>query len=162
MPEKKECLPLFPYGCFALGRTISILHRFSRRFVEAELKDYNITKAQMEILITLHKSESALNQTDINRFFGYNKATVTKLINSLEKEGYIKRIQNKTDKREKLIELTAKGNSVLRIIVEVLLKEEKLFGEILGPDDDVAIREKIYNLAEALKEYECIKDSSND
>lgn len=152
--------PVFPHGCFALGRSISILHRFSQRFVDAKLRDCNLNKAQMEVLIILIKSEKVLNQTELNRYFGYNKATITKLINSLEREGYVIRLQSESDKRERVIELTARGRNVNKRIVEVLVEEEKIFGEILGADDGDSVREQLYKLAEALNDYDPVKRAS--
>ena len=145
--------PGFQKGCFALGRSISILHRFSQRYIDNELKEYNLNKAQVEILIILFRTESELNQTGINSYFGYNKATITRLINSLEREGYVIRVQCKTDKRERLVSLTEKGWAVDPVIRDVLREEERIFGEILGAEPGHAVRELLHNLAETLKDY---------
>ena len=144
----------FAEGCFALGRSISILHRFSQRYIDNELKEYNLNKAQVEILIILFRAEIPLNQTRINSYFGYNKATITRLINSLEREGYVTRVQCKKDKREKHISLTEKGWAVDPVIHKILVREEKLFGKILGAEPGHAVRELLHNLAETLKDYQ--------
>ncbi len=143
----------FPYGCFALGRSISILHRFSQKFIEHELRAYNLSKAQMELLIILFKAEEPLNQRGINAFFDYNKATITRLLNSLEQEGYLTRMPSGRDRREKLIILTEKGEAMQQVIIQVLIKEEKTFGEILGKSEEKPVREQLYRLAESLNGY---------
>ncbi len=137
----------------AFGRSISMLHRFSQRFLDNELKPYHINKSQMEILFILFQAGKGVNQTEINDFFGYNKATITKLINRLEKEGYVERRASRHDKREKIIMLTVKGQEIYPVIREAAEKEAKILEEMLDENDSVFVREVLFNMSEATKRY---------
>ena len=154
MDINDDSLPDFPYGVLAFGRSISIIHRFSQKFVEQELKEYNINKAQMEILIVMLKSTKLLNQKEINSYFGYNKATVTKLINSLEEAGYVARIKGDQDKREKFLIFTEKGQKIKPVIIETLNKEEKYYGKLLCVEEEKFLRKSLYHIAEEVRKFE--------
>nr|MBK5237375.1 MarR family transcriptional regulator [Clostridium sp.] len=66
------------------------------------------------------RDNNAANQTKINEFFLFNKATITKIITHLEKFEYVNRVVSETDRREKGIYLTDKGIDLLPSITEVL------------------------------------------
>ena len=117
-----------------IGRNISILYRNQKNYADIKLKKYNLNKVQAEVLIFLNH-ENGVNQTKINEFFLFNKATITKIISHLEKYDYVDRVISENDKREKDIYLTDKGRNILPIIIEILNEwEDIIINSIEGED----------------------------
>lgn len=142
-----------PDVCISIGRSLSILHRFSHSFMDNELKDYSLNKVTMEIIIILYRAAVPMNQTEINKFFCFNKATMTKLITRLEESGYVRREQSTVDRREKVISLTGKAWDLEETIKKILDKQEEIFESVLGKEYRPLVREQLYNLAEVLKDH---------
>ncbi|SHH33809.1 MarR family winged helix-turn-helix transcriptional regulator [Clostridium grantii] len=117
-----------------IGRNISILYRNEKNYADIKLKKYNLNKVQAEVLIFL-KHENGANQTKINEFFLFNKATITKIISHLEKYDYVDRVISENDKREKDIYLTDKGRNILPIIKEILNEWEDIIINNIEDED---------------------------
>lgn len=72
-----------------------------------KLKDLNLTKSQLDILLYLlrHQDEN-ISQRDIEKKFSISNPTVTGILNRLEAKGYIERHISKEDARSKLVRIT--------------------------------------------------------
>ncbi len=108
-----------------IGRNISILYRHEIILVDSQLKELHISKIQAEVLLFINDRDG-VNLTEINNFFKFNKATITKIIKHLEISGYVRSINNENDKREKIIFLTKKGTGIVPNIFDVFKKWEEL------------------------------------
>jgi len=86
------------------------------------------TKAHaiMEIGATNGK---CLNQKELATLLGLNKSNISRLIQSLEKSSFIKRVISDSDKRALLLELTAKGKKMCK---RLELSSKKYIEELLG------------------------------
>ncbi|MFT5871194.1 MAG: DNA-binding MarR family transcriptional regulator [Clostridium sp.] len=138
-----------------IGRNISILYRNENNYVDVKLKKYNLNKVQAEVLLFL-RDNNADNQTKINEFFLFNKATITKIITHLEKYDYVNRVVSENDRREKGIYLTVKGINILPSITEVLNGWEDILIDNIPSADIEKIRSiiaKMVNNIKILKEY---------
>ncbi len=156
MPDDDDKELVFPYGVFALGRSLTILSFFSKRLIAKELQGVNLNKDQAGILILLYYYQEIKTCKEINRFFGYTETTFKNLINSLVEEGYLS-LGNNTDIGDCDVILTEKGCAVKKNILKALEKEERLFSEIVG-EDEAALRMELFNLAESLKDYDFNKN----
>ena len=148
---------VFPYGVFALGRSLTVLHFFSKRLIAKELSGVKLNKDQAGILIILYYYQEIKTCNEINHFFGYTETTLNNLVDSLVEEGYISCGKKDTDIDDCSVSLTEKGHAVKKDILKALEKEEKLFNDIVG-EDEAALRMELYNLAESLKSYDFNKD----
>lgn len=82
------------------------------KYVNQLLVPYQLTSSQFRILMTLYKSPAcSVRQADIELAFSMTNPTVTGLIQKLEKNGLVKRIENPKDKRSKLLVLTEYAES---------------------------------------------------
>ena len=70
-----------------------------------------ITPEQMTVLSLLWKKDNVSQQELCNATFK-DKPNMTRLIDSLETKGYVVRISDKRDRRNNLINLTAKGREI--------------------------------------------------
>lgn len=116
------CLGNFKEGLLnnkIIGRNISILYRHEIVYVDMKLKEHNLNKIQAEFILFL-KHYGDVNQTDLNKYFMFNKATITKIIKHLEQFDFVTSCINKRDKREKIISLEDKGIKIVPLLKQVL------------------------------------------
>ncbi|MDW7798937.1 MarR family transcriptional regulator [Streptococcus canis] len=77
------------------------------------LASYGITHSQFKCLKYLYLFDNgSLNQRDLEHYFHMSNPTVTRILQNLEKEGWIKRLANGKDKRHKQLYLTDKALSM--------------------------------------------------
>lgn len=77
------------------------------------LASYGITHSQFKCLKYLYLFDNgSLNQRDLEQYFHMSNPTVTRILQNLEKEGWIKRLANGKDKRHKQLHLTDKALSM--------------------------------------------------
>ncbi|MBB6402516.1 DNA-binding MarR family transcriptional regulator [Methanococcus maripaludis] len=73
--------------------------------------------------------------SDLATEMGYTKTAVTNMVQKLEKNGYIKKIKSKGDKREINVELTYKGRYIFELKEEVYGYTIKRIKEVLTPQE---------------------------
>ncbi|MDW7692462.1 MarR family transcriptional regulator [Flammeovirgaceae bacterium SG7u.111] len=103
----------------SIGRLISMLHRASAVFFQKEAKQMELSQGQFRILnFIMHHHGSSQNK--IQDYFNLDRGTVSVVIKSLEKNGFITRKADEKDKRATCIFPTKKGEETYPAIKEVL------------------------------------------
>ncbi|MFZ1959053.1 MAG: MarR family winged helix-turn-helix transcriptional regulator [Methanoregula sp.] len=103
---------------YHLGGVVSYLLRAQSAFYSQRLKPYNLSYGQFPFLKLLYR-EDGLNQETIAKRLLFNKATIARAMDKLEREGYVSRIQDKTDGRANRIFLTPKGREIEPAITQL-------------------------------------------
>jgi len=89
----------------------------SARVVEANLARHNITQGRFGVLMILVNrcagDTSTLGPAELADAAGVSRATMTGLIDTLERDGLVTREPDTVDRRMMLVRLTAKGRSLL-------------------------------------------------
>lgn len=92
---------------------------------------YQMTNSELDVLASLKISgsnEYILSPTKINERLLFSSAAITKILKKLEEKRYIIRLDDKYDKRSKLVQLTALGEDALnKALKDVTDYEEKVF-----------------------------------
>ena len=96
---------------YRLGGLISYLLRAQSSFYMQRLKPYHISYGQVPFLMALYR-EDGINQETIAKRLLFNKATIARAIEKLERRGYVYRTQDENDGRANRIFLTSKGNEI--------------------------------------------------
>lgn len=97
-----------------LIRKLKIAHQVIRRNLESSIVFGDIKQATgthgffLEYLFV--NRDKKIFQKDIEHQFNLRRSTVTEILNNMEKNGFITRVQVKEDGRLKQIVLTEKGN----------------------------------------------------
>jgi len=87
-----------------------------------------------------------LSMTEIAETMKHTTAAATGLVERLAKLGYVKRLQDATDRRRVLIRITAKGSSLVGRIRQHMIERLTTVAGVLTPDEQVGwllIYEKI-------------------
>lgn len=86
-----------------------------------DLNRGNVSYAQFFLLNYL-ASENYLSMTDIAKKMGHSTAAATGLVDRLEKLGYVERIHAADDRRKVMVQITGKGEELVRAIREGIAK----------------------------------------
>jgi len=118
------------------------------------LSEHNIAIEQ-RVAMEIIKNETDVTLTKIAGILSKDKTTISRTLRTLEKKGFINKIDSENDRRVNFIELTLKGENTLKDSEEVVNSfrydliskmnedEVKIFFELLGK---VTTQLKTYNL----------------
>ena len=116
--------------------------QFSRSFTKKlneHLAEVGLYQSQWLIVYYL-KNYEASTLVEISRYLNVENPTISRTVNRLESSGLIKRIPT-TDKRERKITLTEKGNAVYQKAIEVVEAfEQELIKGISDEEREIALR----------------------
>lgn len=115
------------------------------------VREEGLPLSQFFLLKHLRSCQS-LDLTTITNFLGVTKPTVTGLIDTLEKDGFVKRVHDEDDRRRITIELTPKSD---RIFERLESGTFSLFGDVFLslPDEVIAkLHETIGKMREIIRD----------
>jgi MarR family transcriptional regulator, transcriptional regulator for hemolysin len=108
---------------FVIHKTAkALIHVFDQKL----RKEFGITFGQWKIIITLVNNDDGLSQKEIADKLGLEGPTLIPIIDKLEKDGFVTRMVNKSDRRNNRIFLTEKANSSLNLMVKCGLKIKEI------------------------------------
>ncbi len=125
---------------YLIGRSHFLLvSLLNRNFHQAGL---DLTKDQFLVLKLLWSVKEAVNQQFISEQIGKDKYNITKLIDGLEKRGFVKRVADQKDRRMKYIHLTDEGWKIQPTVESVV---EASFETLLSGihDADLEVTAKV-------------------
>jgi len=96
-----------------IARAMAELRNCLRNFKQAKIREHgiNLTYEMLEILAELWKKDG-INQQELADLTVRDKSSMTYLIDNLVKRKYVKRLEDETDRRNKLIFLTDEGKAL--------------------------------------------------
>ena len=104
----------------ALGFNIYRVALLYRRELIRALAEYKITPEQWQIMVTLWMTNQPLSQSDITKLTLKDKPTVSRMIQGLEKNNWVKKTVSESDKRVTLIEATSEGRRMQQPVTKML------------------------------------------
>lgn len=142
-----------------ISKLLRMLNNSFREMRDRNLLKYNLTAAQMDVLVYLKCSgEKEIHQREIEHWFHLKNPTVTGLVNRLEEKGFLTRRTNPSDKRYRVIELTEKGNIVLDQMWEEAFQIDGRIYSCLSEDEERVLEELLERILNNLSEWKS-KDS---
>lgn len=109
-----------------LGRTMKLVDNY----ISNHLSDHDIdlTKVQMVLLIRLYYNDGQ-PQNDLAILTNRDKASLTRLLDTMERKGLVVRVPSRDDKRIKLVHITKKGielyESARPLVKEMIAEVQK-------------------------------------
>ncbi len=98
-----------------IGKLISFISRQNHRYIARRLEELGIGSGQHQYLMTLYRKDG-INQDELSRLVGLDKATTTRAVRKLVEGGYVAQERDPSDGRSYLIRLTDKGDEIKPII----------------------------------------------
>lgn len=97
--------------------TIKAYRKFAQKNISAEIE--NITIDQSITLIYLAKFPD-LTQNELADLLFKDNASLTRIINTMVKHGFLHRSVNEQDRRRYMLEITSQGEKVLEIMSDII------------------------------------------
>lgn len=117
------------------------------------MKESGLSMPQFHTMMRLYYRKSG-GISEIAQDVGFTKAASSQMIDRLFQQGLVERVENPTDRREKLITLSPKG----RELIETLISSRKQWMEdlttALNPAEQEHIIEAMHLLSRAARELE--------
>ena len=89
----------------SVGRLVSVLYRRNQVYLDAALKEYNLTASELAFIISLYKKDG-ISQEELSTRLAIDKAATANALRSLENKGYVSRTRNPQDRRANIIIIT--------------------------------------------------------
>ena len=116
------------------------------------LQPSHLTPASGLVLSMLADAESPLPPNEIADRLIISRATVTGLLDSLERRAYIRRLPHPSDRRMILAEITATGRQAARAFRPIVHQHQKEWFEILGEMEQQQLIVALHRLQESLRD----------
>ncbi len=107
------------------------------------LKEYNLNHSQYLILVVLRYSnlkKSKVMSTEISYLLGLEKHSITSLVDSLCKKGYVTRERSEKDRRVVFLVLTQVGKDLIEMVQPKTIDNISVFPESTTEEFDKIIR----------------------
>lgn len=102
-----------------------IVHKELIGYIRELLEPYDFNRGEFPMLFKLIKKGDGKTQKEICEILYISKSTTSKIIDSLEKKGYLRREQDPKDRRCSRIYLTDRKEDIEGLIREIDLKAEE-------------------------------------
>ncbi|MCR1953852.1 MarR family transcriptional regulator [Clostridioides mangenotii] len=116
---------------FNLSECIGFITNTTMKFVSEDfnrrLEAKGSTRIQWIALYFLNEENKPISQKELASLMNIKDSSVARLVDRMERDGLIKRVENPKDKRVKFLELTNNGRNQ----IEALLPEGKYFSDLL-------------------------------
>ena len=116
---------------------------FARRVGLSDLKPGRF--AAMMVI----RSNPGITQSQLGRAIARDKSSVTPLVRQLDKDGLVRRLPSKTDRRSVSLTLTRDGEKMLRRLLAHAAAHDRRLDAIVGPEKSELIR-LLKKIADAL------------
>lgn len=123
-----------------IGRKINILAKRVHRRIDKEVSQYGITAVQSQILgfIYYKSNKRDIFQKDIEEELDIRRSSVTSVLQLMEKNGYIRRVNVSEDARLKKIIITEKGLEIQKKVYDHIIEMENFLRSELN-DEEISI-----------------------
>ncbi|MCX2562044.1 MarR family transcriptional regulator [Acetobacter farinalis] len=100
----------------SFGHRLARLAAVWRREIDADLRRFNLTDATWRPIYYLSLSEQPARQTDLARSLSLEAPSLVRLLDVLEKRGFIIRETDEEDRRSKLVSITEEGRKIAVLV----------------------------------------------
>jgi len=110
---------------------------------------YAISNAELDVLSSLKlvgDESYTLTPTKLYSTMVFSSGGMTKVLKKLESKEYIIRVDNETDKRSKLVQMTKKGDELLSLALKDVVDIEKDFFSPLDEKEQITLKKLLYKV----------------
>ena len=116
----------------------------------AELQDAGISFSQLKCLGVLSNEDAPLSLGALSEQIGLSLAAVSRAVDGLVQRGELKRQEDPSDRRSKLVSVSARGRATYERVVAVRVAGVERFVEELEPDERDALGAAVGPIVERL------------
>ncbi len=140
-----------------ISRRIRRLNRQHQNLMQELLQDYELYPGQPPLMFSLER-EPGRSQNELAKELGIQKATLTVMLNRMEKTGLVRRESDARDQRISRIFLTDKGKGLLVRLQRTLdvLEEQAMKG--FSEEEKQVMRDMLARIEKNLRELKEAKE----
>ena len=132
-----------------IGKTYKLINVYFAEVFQGN--SIQISKEQWVVLKILIEEKNGCIQNELAFITNRNKASLTRLINGMEKNNLVVRIPSKNDSRKNLIYITDTGKKLFLQIKPLMLKSIQKIEDGLSSDEKEYFKKIILKIQENLK-----------
>lgn len=114
--------------------------------LDKELKKYNLNSSLYYYIVKIY-ANPGITQEKLSNLVYLNPSNITRAINQLIKLDYIKKSENKTDKRTSILNLTEKGKEIYPSILDTINSVQKELLDVIEENEQELFIEQIKKIA---------------
>lgn len=130
-----------------LGRNISIAYRLSNRFYDRVLSPYQIGCGQQFFLLRIYENQG-ISMYDLARMGRFDKGTVTRAVQKLEEQGYVRCVPDERDKRVRRLYTTDMVEPIAKAVNEARKQWNEYLTRGMTPEETEMARTLLNRIAE--------------
>lgn len=135
-----------------LNKYASIIYRQAQRYYDRELSKYGIGCGQQFFLLHIHSNQGT-SMYDLAQLGHFDKGTVTKAVQKLEEEGYIRIEVDAKDRRIRRLYTTEKAGAVLQAVYDMRVKWNEVMTEGMTEEEVKTASRLMAKMAENVYHY---------
>ena len=136
-----------------IGAKIAYIFSHNHRYIESALESYNLKGPMFAFLLTLSHKDGC-SQECLARYLKCSKATATRAITALEKEGYVYREKDENDRRIFRVSISDKGMGVIPAINSALQEWNDILLSDFSDDEEQIFRKLLDKSRDTLMEFD--------
>lgn len=150
---RKQGRPVTP-GTEALA-ALRILGKKMHMAFERWTEQYGLSEGRFQILVRLNHVESGrLTMGDLAEVLDVSPRTVTGLIDNLERDGLVRRVDNPNDRRAVYAEITDAGKGILKKVWREAVAGQSALTRGISDEDLIQVRHLCLRLIQAMSAEE--------
>ena len=130
-----------------LGQNISIAYRLSNRFYDRVLSPYQIGCGQQFFLLRIYENQG-ISMYDLARMGRIEKGTVTRAVQKLEEQGYVRCVPDERDKRVRRLYTTDMVEPIAKAVNEARKQWNEYLTRGMTPEETEMARTLLNRIAE--------------
>ena len=123
----------------SIGFLLSKCHRKAFQMLKQRLEPYGITPPQFAVMSFLWQRDGVINQNQLGELLGTDNATLSGIIDRLEKAGYVKRKKNMKDRRSFNLVLTEAGENIYQQLEPIVREHNKTLAKPLEEEEKATL-----------------------
>jgi len=144
----------------SLGYLTRIAHRAFSRQLERRTQMAGVSSGQWPFLRVLWNQEG-MTQRELSRRVGMQEPTTVSALNSLERNGLVRREPSQADRRKVHVHLTPKGRALRTEMMTSVAEVNEIATRGVDPADMATLRRVLARLSENLTQDELYRDSAS-
>lgn len=138
-------------ACLALGLTSRDMRESFERF----LSRFGLSNGRFLTLMVMYRTpDQAVQPSALAHAVGVTRATMTGLLDGLERDGLVLRADDTGDRRKKLVRLTEQGLALLQKVVPEHCRRTTRFSACLGPEEWVTLSALLARLQTGIEAFD--------
>jgi DNA-binding MarR family transcriptional regulator len=155
-PVYQELLTNYPHVSAEAIETILQFNKVSSIInmrKDAVLNEHGLTHGRFHLLMLLKRQEPkhCLSPSELAKRTGVTRGTMTQFIDAIEKDGYVKRVEDPKDRRGMLVELTEAGEAKLKTLLPIHIQQLASYAKVLNSEERAMMIQIMLKMASTFK-----------